>query len=129
MVKRYGCLAVVILVISCFILSSAFAQNVPEELKARLRDVREKKAQLTYDYNDALLEVNKQADERLAKIKADFRKAREECLGDKQVKTTKLRKDYENNMRPVISEEEELIRKVGPREAMNFAKTRVSHSQ
>lgn len=106
----------------------SFAQEA-KDLKARLRELRNEKAHLTFEYEDELHKLNRATEDKIGKFKADFHAARAECLQEKRDKAKELREGYEGKVKPLIKEEEELIRLVGPDEESNFAKTRVERQR
>jgi mannitol-specific phosphotransferase system IIBC component len=121
MVKRL--LAVVVLAIVSFSASIMFCEEKnQDELIAKLNDVRVKKAAITSEYKKGLEEVEKQADAKLTKIRAEFHAARDECLKDKNDKSNRLHNEYESKIKPVLEEEKGLIEVVGAKVGMNFAK-------
>jgi len=68
--------------------------------------------------------INKAADERMAEIKGEFHKRRDEALKDKKEKADNLAGDYEVKMRPLDLEEQDILQAMVPEGGVNFAKTR-----
>lgn len=124
MIRKLVHLTPLVLLAVYFNAAPIFAQDTTEELKARLINLREKKTQLTIGYEENLHNVNMAADEKMGKIKSEFREAREECLRERRAKAKELLKDYEGKIKPMIREEEGLIELIGPQEGMNFAQTK-----
>jgi len=123
MVKRLT-LSVFSVFLALSFTASVFAQNTTAEFTAKLREVRQRKAQITNEYQNELGKVNKAAEDKLAKIKADFHKAREECLTDKNDRCGRLNADYKAKIDPVLAEEKRIMESMGPGERMNFAKSK-----
>ena len=92
--------------------------------KTRLMELREEESLLTIGHDSDLHELNKATEEKLGKIKADFRVAREACLKEKQLKERELLEAYEAKLKPILRDKEDLLRTLGPAEGSNFAKTR-----
>lgn len=92
--------------------------------KTRLMELREKESFLTIGHDSDLHELNKATEEKLGKIKTDFRIAREACLKEKRLKERELREAYETKLKPILREKDDLIRTLGPGEGSNFARTR-----
>lgn len=125
MAKRIACFTLMLFGMFCFILDQRlYAQGGGEDLKAKMRDLREKKALLMIGHENDLHELNKANEEKLRKIGSEFRIARDGCLNEKRAKARELRKAYEGKLKPMLKEEEELIKILGPSEGNNFAKTR-----
>jgi hypothetical protein len=125
MAKKMAYLALAFFAASCFIIISIiYAQGQKEDLKAKIRDLRERKALLTIGYEEEIHKLNKATEEKMAKIKADFRIARDGCLKEKNARERELHKDYESKLMPMIKEEEGLIKEIGPSEEGNFARTK-----
>jgi len=100
----------------------AAAGGTKEEAMAELMDLREKKAAVTEDYKANLEKIEREAEEKMAQIKKNFRLAREECLAQRHDRSDALRKEYEAMLRPMIKEEEELVELVGRDAREDFAK-------
>ena len=92
--------------------------------KTKLMELREKESLLTIGHDSDLHALNKATEEKLGKIKADFRIAREACLKEKQLKERELGGAYETKLKPILREKDDLIRTLGPAEGSNFAQTR-----
>ena len=126
MARRRGFLAFLFLsgaAIFVFLVSHcAFAKET--DGKTRLMELREKESLLIIGHDSDLHELNKATDEKLGKIKADFRVAREACLKEKRIKERELREAYETKLKPILREEKDLIKTLGPAEGSNFAQTR-----
>lgn len=127
--KKIIYLTVPIFLAVSFSLSSISAQDTTEGYKAKLKSLRKEKAQLTIDYEEAVHEVNKAAEDKMAKIKTEFRVAREECLHEKETKTTQLFKDYQMKLKPMLKEEEGLIDLLGSGATMDFVKTKAERER
>ncbi len=98
------------------------------ELKAKLTELRNKKAEMINEYNSLSRKVVLDSDEQMAKIKSDFRKAREECLENKHNKSETLRKDFESKLKPILTEEDSLVELIGRDAREDFAKTKSMRS-
>ena len=85
---------------------AVFAAQDKDEMKAELRQLREKKAQMRDDYDKASHQISVESDEKMAKIKADYRKAHNECIDDRNLRQDKLRRDFETNLKPVLKDED-----------------------
>ena len=92
--------------------------------KTKLMELREEESLLTIGHDSDLHELNKATENKLDKIKADFRIAREACLKEKRQKARELREAYEAKLKPILRDKEDLLRTLGPAEGSNFAKTR-----
>lgn len=121
--KRFACLSAVFFISSCLVAGIAMAKDSAEEAKLRLRDIREKKAQLTFNYEENIRKTHGEFEDKMAIIKEDYRKARENCIEERNKKSRKLQEDYENELKPIIREEDQLLSNY-PDEGSNFAKTR-----
>lgn len=128
MVKKAAFAAFVLFGVFCFASAFAAAQDA-EDAKTRLRELREKRATLTFEYEDRTHELNKATEKKLDKIKTDFRTARDECLKEKNDEAKQLLKDFESKLKPMIKEEEELIGIAGPSEEGNFARSRAEKNR
>lgn len=122
MAKKFVCLAAVVVLGISFIATNIFAEESTEGLKARLDELRQKKAQGKYDYDEELVKINKEADEKISKLKAEFHKTRDEYLRDKKDKTDKLRAGYDDRIKPILDEEKKIVEVIGASLGMNFAK-------
>ena len=108
-----------------FSASSAFTQVAAKgDLKENLDEVRQKKSAVTKAYKAELDKINKAADERMAEIKGEFHKRRDEALKDKKEKADNLAGDYEVKIRPLDLEEKDILQAMVPEGGMNFAKTK-----
>ena len=116
--------AVIVLFAVCCVVLNCSAQQEKEELKTRLRDLRQKKTEATNEYNNGLEKINKESDDKIAKLKRDFRIAREECLENKHKKSDELRKDFEGKLKPILKEENGLVEQIGRDAREDFAKVR-----
>jgi len=108
----------------CFTSFRAAAQDDKKDAKDRLTKLNIQKAEMTEEYKRNLQEVDKQAEEKTAKIKKDYRIAHDECLAERHNKSKELRKDYEAKLKPMIKEEEELVNFIGREAKEDFAKAR-----
>ncbi len=124
MAKKSMYLLAAFLLTFCFTLSCVFAQDKLEDLKEKLSGVRHEKAQIKSEYESELGKTNKTFDDRLYKIKADFHKVREECLGEKKSKCDQLKADYKKKIQPLTGEEKGILEAMGPGRGMNFAKSK-----
>ncbi|MFA6609607.1 MAG: hypothetical protein WCT15_02020 [Candidatus Omnitrophota bacterium] len=100
------------------------ALDEKEVLKAKLTELRNKKAEMTNEYNALLHKAALEFDGQIAKVKEDYRKARESCVGDRNTRFEVLRKDYEGRLKPMLAEEENLVVQIGSDVRDDFAKTK-----
>ncbi len=121
MMKKFACPAMFLLFVSCA-LSVLFAQEVPNDPKARLRDLRYEETKITNEYKIETEKVSKAADDKLAALKAGFHKAREECLADKKDKCDRLKRELDSKIDPIWQEEKQIQDALLPEKGMNFAK-------
>lgn len=129
MVKKSAFAAFMLFGVFCFASAFVGAQGAEEDAKTKLRELREKRATLTFEYEDRTHELNRATEKKLDKIKTDFRTARDECLKEKNDEARQLLKDFEGKLKPMIKEEEELIRIAGPSEEGNFARSRAEKNR
>lgn len=115
-------LAAVLIMSICFISVNLFAQQSADKLKSRLDELRLKKSQLKSAYDDGLNKINRDMEDKLSKLKAEFHKTRDGYLQDKNDKIKKLRDDYDSKISPILSEEKSIVETVGASIGMNFAK-------
>ena len=106
----------------CFVCAAVSAEGTKAEMMAKLKDLREKKLEMTEEYEANLKKIEKEAEEKMAEIKKSYRIAHDECLADRHNKSEALRKDYEGKLKPVIKEEGELTELVGRDAREDFAK-------
>lgn len=107
-----------------FVSFCAAAQDDMKEAKEGLARLNIQKAEMTKEYKRNLQEVDKQAEEKMAKIKKDYRIAHDECLAERHSKSEALRKEYESKLRPIIKEEEKLVEQIGREAKEDFARAR-----
>lgn len=123
MIKKYLWIAAGVF-LTFFTCATSFAQETKEELKVRLTELRNKRAEMKFEHDDAQHKINMESEEKLTVIKENFRKAREECLKDEHDKSKELLKDYESKLKPMLKEEEELIKLIGIDSETDFAKAK-----
>ncbi len=99
-----------------------------EGLKAKLTALRNKKAEMTNEYNSLLHKAALEFDSQITKIKSDYRKAREGAIESKNNRSEELRKDFEGRLKPMLTEEESLVELIGRDAREDFAKTRAMRS-
>lgn len=101
------------------------AQDVAkEELNTKLKNVREEKARAINDFGEELHVINKESEDKIAKLKEEFRIARAKMMDERQEKLTKVRKEYNDRIKSLIKQETELAMAIGPEAYSNFSKTR-----
>ena len=113
-----------LLAVFCLVYSAGLAEEGKEAEMAKLKELRQKKADMTAEYEANLDSVEKIAADKMAVIKSDFRKAREACLEERHSKSEQLRKDYEAKLKPMLKEETQLIKTIGREAKEDFAKPR-----
>ena len=115
-----------IIVAAVFFLTSftALAEQTKPELQTKLRDLRQAKASMSNDYAESLRKINKEADDKIAGLKRDYRVARDACLEAKHNKSEELRKDFEGRLKPMLKNENSLVEQVGRDAREDFVKIR-----
>jgi hypothetical protein len=111
-----------VILASIFIAGSLAAAQDTAAMKAHLEEVRAERLKVERDYDVRLSAIHKESEEKIAKVKTDYRLAFKECLRERDEKENSLYAEYQGRVKPLLKEEKELIKLVGPGEAMNFAK-------
>jgi len=125
MLKKAMYLTAPVLVTIYFISSFVFAQDTTADAKARLKNVREEKAQIAIDYDKQLHEGMVVFEKKLAATKVEYRKAYEEIKNEKDAKYDELRINFETKLKALMKEEEDLINVIGPGAVSDFVKTKL----
>lgn len=124
MLKKMLCLMAPVLFIIYFVSNFIFAQDTMADAKAKLKNVREEKAQIKIDYDKQLHESIAGFEKKLANIKIEYRKAYEEIRSEKDAKYDELRINFETKLKALMKEEDELISVIGPSAISDFVKTK-----
>jgi len=124
MVKRFFTMLFVIAGLSVSLCVTAQALDGKEAQRAQLTELRNKKAEMSNEYNSLLHKLAVEFDGQIAKIKSDYRKAREAAIESRDTKHEELRKDYEGRLKPMLTEEERLVELLGRDAKEDFAKTK-----
>jgi len=127
-VKKGLLLTAAILAAMCFVLASAYSEDTKEDLMAKLTSLRNEKAKLKFEYDSEMHELNKLTEQKMDKIRVDYRVSREQILKEKRQKSREFLKGYEGKLKPMLAEEDGLIKRLGGDEASNFAKTKTEKS-
>ncbi len=127
--KKLIWMAIFVPLVFCLISSAEAAQQEKEGLKAKLSDLRNKKHEMTSEYKLNLDKINRKTEDKIAVLKTNFRKAREECLAEKHENSEQLRKDFESKLRPILKEEEELVQMVGRDAREDFARSKAKKAK
>lgn len=127
-ISRY---LIVVVFLSAGLACSFAAEQGTEkrDLIDKLRVLRENKAATISEYDENLHKVDREAEERMAVIKTEYRKAREECIKSKRAKTVQLRKDFEDKLKPMLREEAQLVEMVGRDASEDFVKTKTERAR
>lgn len=120
--KKFALLLVLSLAVACFVASPLLAQDTAGDPKARLNEVRNKKALATTEYQNELAELNMDAEQKVDVVKKEFHAKRDVILKERDDRRKELLVSYKANIAPLTSEEKELIARIGPAEGGNFAK-------
>jgi len=102
----------------------AVAKEPDDALKMKLEQVRQEREGVIDGYQQEIHGIKKAADDKVAQFKAEFHKARNECLADADKKCADARAAYEAKIKPLNDEEKGLIEALGPGSGMNFAKSK-----
>jgi hypothetical protein len=103
----------------------AFAGIAAEDANTRLNDIRGKKIKVMNEYDKAVQEVKKAADDKVEGFRKQFHKDRDAVLGEARAKLDELRGSYESEIGPLKAEEKQLVESMGGGAAMNFAKKKI----
>jgi DNA anti-recombination protein RmuC len=121
--KRLVGVGVPFLFLVCMVLSFVYAAGEnADEMKAKLQNLRQQQAQIESTYKQEMEKINKERDEKVAALKADFHKARNECIRDAKSRCETARQSCEAQLRPLQEEEKKIVEALGPGSGMNFAK-------
>lgn len=123
MTRRYAA-AFVVLAFSCLVLSSALAQTAVEDARAKLRGLIIKKSQMKNNYEQETQKINRANDDRIVELKKQFHATRDGYITQTKEKLDQLKKNHQDEMRPVLDEERQLMEVVSPYEGPNFAKSK-----
>ena len=116
------CILVAVVFMFVFCNVAAFAQTASDEADAKLRDIINKKTQVINLYDVNTQNVKKAADEKIEGFRKQFHKDRDACLAERNAKLEELKREYDEEIRPLVAEEKQLIESMGGGAAMNFAK-------
>jgi hypothetical protein len=103
------------------------AEAVQPENKAlmeKLVQLREKKAELITKHDEEQYRLNRECENRLTSLKKEYRASHDECVRTRRENSEKMRKDFENALKPILKEEALLIDAIGRDASEDFVKTK-----
>lgn len=112
----------------CFLICSAVSADDAADTKARLNELRNEKARLTYDYDGECHNIKKATEEKIAEIKKDYNQKISSCQKESASRIKEALAAYEEKLRPMLKEEEDLFKKLGASARSNFAKSNYERS-
>ncbi|GEM_PF-6314944 len=128
MARRFAAISCGVMVMSFFLLGRVIAGDTAEGDREELRQLRETKAKLNMEYEDQMRRLHKESEDRMAGIKADYRKTREALIADMDSKMKQTRLSYESKLKPMLREEDRLIGSLGPSANQDFARTKLERA-
>ena len=121
--KRYLLGAIFFAAIFYLIGRTLSADESKDELMTRLKALRDKKTEMSNVYDAETHKVKVTAEQEMDRLKKEYRIGREACLQEKNNRSGKLLKDYEDRLKPLLREESELVGLIGKDAGSDFART------